>query len=394
MARQVSLTQDGGFMLAGQTTTWGTGSRSIWAIKTDGEGIMEWNHTITMPLEQWCFSGVPTSDGDYIIAASSEYNTFGVWDSYLIKLHEAPECNPQTVDLVPSELDFGVVELGEEETLFFAVFNPDTCPLTINSVSLSEGFTTDFSGQQIVAPGSNYVIAVIFSPQEPRLYTGELRIHSNAVDSPAELTVTGIGGGPVLSVNPERLEFGEVLINSSDTLTLRITNIGTSDLTISSIYAPSCFATDFDNPVTLPAGTTVPVHVSFTPDTARSYEDILVVVSNLTPPTTAVVMTGTGIPLAISETYAGSVKAFELNSVYPNPFNPSTTISFDVPSPSDVKIAVYDIMGRRVADLVNGTVNAGSHQLSWSCPDCAAGIYMVTMTSGEFQAVTKALFIK
>jgi len=198
----------------------------------------------------------------------------------------------------------------------------------------------------------------------------------------------------MLSVDPNSLEFGEVQVSTTDIMELELTNSGTSSLTISEVYVPRVFSTDFAGPVTLSAGQNNTIHVSFTPDSIRAYEDILVVVSNLTPSLSSVVLSGTGVPLDISEGDVPMISGFELSGVYPNPFNPVTTVSFAVPRMSDVTLTVYDVLGRETAILLNGTVAEGRHQVQWSCPDCAAGVYLIAMQSGAFHSIAKAVFLK
>ena len=70
-------------------------------------------------------------------------------------------------------------------------------------------------------------------------------------------------------------------------------------------------------------------------------------------------------------------KKFSLDQNYPNPFNPSTNISYSLPSNSTVSISVYDINGRKVADLINGaSQTAGSHSLSFNAVNLASGVYL------------------
>ena len=85
---------------------------------------------------------------------------------------------------------------------------------------------------------------------------------------------------------------------------------------------------------------------------------------------------------------------FALHKNYPNPFNASTTISFDLPVQTEVTLTVHDMLGRKTATLLDGAINAGFHTLHWTCPDCATGVYFVIMQTPEFRAVQKALLIK
>ncbi|MCF7824600.1 MAG: T9SS type A sorting domain-containing protein [Candidatus Marinimicrobia bacterium] len=106
-----------------------------------------------------------------------------------------------------------------------------------------------------------------------------------------------------------------------------------------------------------------------------------------------------GINVAVDEHVSSLPKEFALAKNYPNPFNPSTTIAFDVPTSSEVMITVYDVMGRKVTDLVNSEYSAGSYNVSWNGVDAAgtpvsSGLYIYKMTAGNFTATSKMLFLK
>jgi len=90
---------------------------------------------------------------------------------------------------------------------------------------------------------------------------------------------------------------------------------------------------------------------------------------------------------------------FALANNYPNPFNPSTTIAFDVPASSQVMITVYNVLGQKVIDLVNSDYAAGAYNVAWNGVDAAgtpvsSGLYMYKMTAGNFTATSKMLYLK
>jgi|GEM_PF-2471643 len=85
---------------------------------------------------------------------------------------------------------------------------------------------------------------------------------------------------------------------------------------------------------------------------------------------------------------------FALSQNYPNPFNPTTTINYDVPEAADVQIQLYDITGRKVAELVNTRKSAGSYSVDWNADNFATGIYIYRLTAGDFSAVRKLTLIK
>ena len=72
---------------------------------------------------------------------------------------------------------------------------------------------------------------------------------------------------------------------------------------------------------------------------------------------------------------------YSLASVYPNPFNPSTTVSFTLPELSVVSMVIFDITGREITELVNGSMEAGYHNLTWNADNQSSGIYFVKMVA-------------
>ena len=83
-----------------------------------------------------------------------------------------------------------------------------------------------------------------------------------------------------------------------------------------------------------------------------------------------------------------------LQGNYPNPFNPSTTISFDLPIQTDVKLTVFDVLGREVATLVNSTLSAGSHHVLFDGSSLASGIYMTRLEAGNMSLSSKMVLMK
>jgi hypothetical protein len=85
---------------------------------------------------------------------------------------------------------------------------------------------------------------------------------------------------------------------------------------------------------------------------------------------------------------------FSLKPAYPNPFNPVTTINYAIPYDAYVVIKAFDVRGKEVADLVNGMIEEGIHEVVWDASKLSSGMYFVRMTSGEFKAVQKIVFVK
>lgn len=101
-----------------------------------------------------------------------------------------------------------------------------------------------------------------------------------------------------------------------------------------------------------------------------------------------------GEPLTSVEDKESVVNVFELKSVYPNPFNPTTTIQFALPSSAHVNVSVYNIIGQKVDEIVNENLESGIHKFNWNATHLASGIYLIKFNGGKFHAVQKAVLMK
>jgi hypothetical protein len=87
-------------------------------------------------------------------------------------------------------------------------------------------------------------------------------------------------------------------------------------------------------------------------------------------------------------------EVFSLQQNYPNPFNPVTSIKFSLPKQSNVKLVVYDAIGREVATLVNGELKAGVYNETFDGTSLASGVYFYRIDAREFTDVKKMVLIK
>jgi len=85
---------------------------------------------------------------------------------------------------------------------------------------------------------------------------------------------------------------------------------------------------------------------------------------------------------------------FRLEQNYPNPFNPATTIRYQLSDFSYLKLAVYDLLGREVAVLVNGVQESGKHSVTWNAAGLSSGAYLARLTSGRHSEAIKLVMLK
>lgn len=88
------------------------------------------------------------------------------------------------------------------------------------------------------------------------------------------------------------------------------------------------------------------------------------------------------------------VSSFELNPAYPNPFNPSTNISYSMARSGDIKISVYDVLGRHITTLVDGAQAAGEHRVQFDAGSLSSGLYIVRMVAADYQKTQMITLLK
>ena len=83
-----------------------------------------------------------------------------------------------------------------------------------------------------------------------------------------------------------------------------------------------------------------------------------------------------------------------LHQNFPNPFNPSTTVRFSLPSNTHIRLGIYDLAGKQIAELINGNLPAGYHQLVWNTENQVSGVYLIRLESGSETQMKRMTLLK
>lgn len=257
------------------------------------------------------------------------------------------------------------------------------------SVALEQGSTYNFTIDFEVPSGSvadNCYISVIIQNAGTR----------DVLQADKEfLTDLEPLAAPAAGVSTSSLDFGQVEVGQSADLSLRISSIGELPLVIYDISTNNIyFATDWDESDSLLlVGEHLDITVTFTPMVVATFNRTLTVESN--GELIQVMLHGSGVSSAVyPDASAGIPESFALHTPYPNPFNPETTVAFDVPTSSDVTVRVYDVLGRQVATLTEGRISAGAYHVIWNAANQTSGMYFVRMDANGQAFTQKCLLIR
>jgi hypothetical protein len=104
-------------------------------------------------------------------------------------------------------------------------------------------------------------------------------------------------------------------------------------------------------------------------------------------------MVSTWDPDAVNEDIKPEFNSIEL-TLYPNPFNARTTISYSLPRDSEIEIAIYDITGRKIETLMQGHQTAGEHSVVWDGKNLPSGLYFYRINAGEYSQTRSCVLLK
>lgn len=419
-------TFDGGFAIAGSTESVGAGQSDYFLLKVSSAGDTLWTRPYGTNAWERAAGMQPTADGGYVIAGTAQDVVRGGFDFYLVKISATG--NPVWSDFVggaASEYcyafdrtrDGGYLATGwtssfgagslDFYTVRFAGFSG------VSGVVRDETTSDPIPGAIISAAGaSRMAIADELGRYTLTLEPGsyDLLLRGQCVERdtaravfvfPDSLTAldfaVGIPNGRVMQTSVNMVAPNHQRVSAP--VTISNTGTGMLDFGIRSITVdpPGSWLS-----VTVPAGSINPgaafeFFVEVLADTADvgvfDYFGYVDVHLNSCPDSVQRVIVNAVVVNAARDAVAALPLAYAL-AAYPNPFNPSTTLSFSLVRDQEISLKIYDLLGRNVRELANERYSAGTHRLEFSANALPAGIYIARLDGADMQLVQKLLLLK
>jgi len=250
----------------------------------------------------------------------------------------------------------------------------DITPGTVNSATVGIENATGTDGLQITYDGSG--------PIEPTSQMG-IRIYS-------------VAPAPQIEVAPDSLLFAPTFIGETATIPFTISNIGTTSLIINDMQnrLDDIFTFNWSPGDSLiRAGEELTVDITFAPSDTLYYTDELIIYNNDVQ--VSVYLEGRGdFQLGAESVDEDLPLEFGFMEAYPNPFNPETTLSFDLPVAGYITLSIYDIQGREIVDLYDGWHSSGSHSVIFNASGLSSGVYFAVLNAGGTLTSQKLLLLK
>src|SRR3984885_3112398 len=259
----------------------------------------------------------------------------------------------------PSSIAFGSVAVGSEETQTIKLANTGSAAVAVSKVA-SSGTGVSVSG--ITAPmtlngGQSTTLTVTYKPTSAATLAGSLSITSNASDPSMVIGITATATSSTLAATPSSFSFGGVVVGSDTTQTIRLQNIGTSQVTISSL-TPSVANVTISG-ITLPAklapGTSATLTAAYKPTAAGSVAGKITVTSTAVGSPTIIDLSGTAGAASIQLTPSATSLSFGDVTVGSSGTNEVTVKSTGNTNASISKVAISGtgfVLGSSVASVI------------------------------------------
>ena len=336
-------TTDGGFAVCGNTSSYGSGSTDVFIVKTNSSGVVLWSRVIGGSGQDQASSLIQLSDGSLVAVGSTTSFGAGSYDLYVVKLTGSGSLTwAKTIGSSGYEFASGVVQSADGglvisgSTESFGAGGGDFYAVKLNSAGAIQWQKT------VGGAGDDYGYKIINTTDGGFCSVGYTKSY-------------GSGGEDFFVV---KYSSNGIVCGSSGN--------------------PSCVLGSGGS-----ISTVVPLSFPYSPQSSTPNVGLLVGGTSSAICLTGIQQNGNEIP-----------SEFSLYQNYPNPFNPATKIKFALPVSGAVNLTVYDIEGKEIAVLINSDLNAGTYNFEFDASKLSSGTYFYKLTANGFSEVKKMVLIK
>jgi len=368
-AYAAQITSDGGYVLAGWTSSFGSGGDDMYLVKTDADGNFLWQRTYGGTDIEWAQSVRQTSDGGYILAGWTYVEDYDQTNTYLVKTDSDGnllwECIGQ--------------EAGPEESV--ALFDVREAP-DGGYVAAGKDYVRGENGDFCLvkyAGEQRPTVSIQIIPDDPPVtvpqggrfgYTGTV---TNNTEDPQITDAWVMAVGPLEGVYGPFRNFQDLQLGPSQARSAHL-NQQVHNRAPLGFYNYIAYCGDY--PATVVDSSLFQIEVVAGPLTKAGEAGW--------------VLTGSFLEGDLTDVPS----EFALLSNYPNPFNAQTVIQYQLPASSSVKLEIYNLIGEKVATLLNGAEEAGYKSVTWDASEISSGIYFYKLSAGDYTETKRMMLVK
>lgn len=286
--------------------------------------------------------------------------------------------------------------VNKKDSTTFTIHNTGTATLTSSIWINGSGEFTLSTSNISVPPADSVKIRAYYLPTDAGDDTASIHFSTNdpyhaSVDIPL---IGKIVQFPIITVNPNMIDFGTVFISTGKDTTVTITNSGSDTLRVTGIVGTAGEFTARPSAFQIPPGGSMVDTLRFQPSTASTIHAQFLVTSDAASSPDTIKVSGTGQFILGIQADRNVPHEFALMQNYPNPFNPTTMIGYQLPSGGFVSLKVYDALGREVATVVNEIKETGYYSAVFDASGLSSGMYFYTVRVGNFVQTKKMTILK
>ena len=289
---------------------------------------------------------------------------------------------------------FDTVRVGQSMADSVLVRNMGTETLSISSTQSSISDFTVTPHSVTMPAGSEMWFHITFSPGSFGPIEGSIVFTSNANTSPDEVYLSGIGKGAFLQFSTKEVSVGTVSVGTFRDTTFLLHNAGNDTLQIVDILSSQPVFTVHRGRSWLAPGDSTTDSIRFAPVHNGEIAGLLIYQSNATSSPDTVRVAGVGDTTTAVMEQTDELLQFRLHQNFPNPFNSSTVIRFDIPRDGFVTLQVFNLVGEEVASVLNKTISQGEHSVVWNAEGFPSGVFFYRMRCGSFVETKKLMLIR
>jgi hypothetical protein len=381
----VQQTNDGGYIIVGYTDSFGSGEDDVWLIKTDENGDSLWTKTFGGSGDEEGFSVDQTVDGGYIIAGYTTSFGSSEKDVWLIKTDTVGNLIWHMVlESISESYSEHVHQTSDSGYVVAGTLSSPPRPFLIKTNSSGDTLWTRIlevgtiprNGKCVIETNDN---GYIFLASGWGVYLFKLDDLGNTIwmNNYEKGWFGGWGSSLDLTNDGGYIISGKTESNTAyDVWVIKTNEFGDTSWT----KTLGGVADDWEGNIqqTSDNGYTI---VGSTYSFGAGASDIWLI--KLKPDSPSII-----------HNYSRLITEYVLTQNYPNPFNPTTKIKYSVPQTSNIVIKIFDILGNEIETLVNEERQAGTYEITWYVENLPSGVYFYQLQAGNFVETKKMILMK